>query len=44
MVALCAAIGAVFGFIVTIGIGIRAVWYVIAFPVSRLIRKGKSGI
>ena len=37
-------IGAVFGFIVTIGIGIRAVWYVIAFPVSRLIRKGKSGI
>lgn len=27
MVALCAAIGAVFGFIVTIGIGIRAVWY-----------------
>lgn len=29
---------------VPIGIGIRAVWYVIAFPVSRLIRKGKSRI
>ena len=32
------------GFIVAIGIGIRAVWYVIAFPVNRLIRKGKSRI
>ena len=28
----------------TIGIGIRAVWYVIAFSVSRVIRKGKSRI
>ena len=44
MVALCAVIGAAFGFIVAIGVGIRAVWYVIAFPVNRLIRKGKSRI
>ena len=44
MVALCAVIGAAFGFIVAIGIGIRAVGYVIVFPVSRLIRKGKSRI
>ena len=44
MVALCAVIGAAFGFIVAIGMGIRAVWYVIAFPVSSLIRKGKGRI
>ena len=44
MVALCAVTGAAFGFIVAIGIGIRAVWYVIAFSVSRVIRKGKSRI
>ena len=44
MVALCAIIGAVFGFIITIGIAIRAVWYVIAFPISCLLRKEKSRI
>ena len=36
--------GAVFGFIVAIGIAVRAVWYVITFPVSVLIRKGRSKI
>ena len=35
---------AVFGFIITIGITIRAVWYVIAFPISCLLRKEKSRI
>jgi len=44
MVALCAAIGAVFGFIIALGIAIRAVWYVIAFPISCLLRKEKSRI
>ena len=44
MVALCAIIGAVFGFIITIGIAIRAVWYVIAFPISCLLRKEKNRI
>ena len=44
MVALCAMIGAVFGFIIAIGIAIRAVWYVIAFPISCLLRKEKSRI
>ena len=44
MVALCAIIGAVFGFIIAIGIAIRAVWYVIAFPISCLLRKEKSRI
>ena len=44
MVALCAIIGAVFGFIIAIGIAIRAVWYVIAFPISCLLRKEKNRI
>ena len=44
MVALCAIIGAVFGFIIAIGIAIRAVWYVITFPISCLLRKEKSRI
>ena len=44
MVALCAIIGAVFGFIIAIGSAIRAVWYVIAFPISCLLRKEKSRI
>jgi len=43
MVALCAIIGAIFGFIIAIGIAIRAVWYVIAFPISCLLRKEKAG-
>ena len=44
MVALCAIIGAIFGFIIAIGIAIRAVWYVIAFPISCLLRKEKNRI
>ena len=44
MAAMCVIIGAVFGFIVEIGIAVRAVWYVITFPVSVLIRKGRSKI
>ena len=42
VVALCAIIGAVFGFIIAIGIAIRAVWYVIVFPISCLLRKGEK--
>ena len=42
MVAMCAIIGAIFGFIIAIGIAIRAVWYVIAFPISCLLRKEKK--
>ena len=44
MVAMCAVIGAAFGFIVAIGLAIRAVWYLIAFPVDVLIRKGRNKI
>ena len=44
MVALCAIIGAIFGFIIAIGIAIRAVWYVIAFPISCLLRRGRNRI
>ena len=44
MAAMSVIIGAVFGFIVAIGIAVRAVWYVITFPVSVLIRKGRSKI
>lgn len=35
-------VGAVFGFIVAVGIAVRAVWYTIAFPVNCLIRKEKK--
>ena len=33
-------IGAVFGFVIAVGIAIRAVWYIVIFPISALIRKG----
>lgn len=33
-------IGAVFGFVIAVGIAIRAVWYIVVFPISALIRKG----
>lgn len=44
MAVMSVIIGAVFGFIVAIGIAVQAVWYVITFPVSVLIRKGRSKI
>ena len=33
-------IGAVFGFVIAVCIAIRAVWYIVVFPISALIRKG----
>lgn len=42
--ALGAIIGAVFGFVIAIGIAIRAVWYIFAYPISIVIRKGKNKI
>lgn len=32
-------IGAVFGFVIAVGIAIRAVWYMVVFPISVLMRK-----
>ena len=43
VVALCAIIGAVFGFIIAIGIAIRAVWYVIVFPIAVCCERRKAG-
>ena len=34
--ALCVIIGSVFGCVIAAGLGIRAVWYIVGYPVSRL--------
>lgn len=44
IVALGAIIGAVFGFVIAVGIAIRAVWYIFAFPISVLIRRWRHRI
>lgn len=37
-------VGAVFGFIIAAYMAIRAVWYIVAFPISLLMRKGRNRI
>lgn len=35
-------LGAVFGFFIAVGIAIRAVWYMVVFPISCLLRKRRK--
>lgn len=37
-------VGAVFGFVIAAYMAIRAVWYIVAFPISLLMRKGRNRI
>ena len=37
-------VGAVFGFVIAAYMAIRAVWYIVAFPISLLMRKGRDRI
>ena len=35
-------VGAVFGFVIAAYMAIRAVWYIVAFPISLLMRKERN--
>lgn len=37
-------IGAMFGFLIAVGIAIRSVWYILAFPICALIRRRRDRI
>jgi len=37
-------VGAVFGFIIAAYMAIRAVWYIVVFPISLLMRKGRNRV
>ena len=37
-------VGAVFGFVIAAYMAIRAVWYIVAFPISLLMRKQVYGM
>ena len=37
-------VGAVFGFVIAAYMAIRAVWYIVAFPISLLMRKERNRI
>ena len=37
-------VGAVFGFVIAAYMAIRAVWYIVAFPISLLMRKKRNRI
>lgn len=44
IVALGVITGAVFGFIIAVGIAVRAVWYIVVFPVYALIIRRRDRI
>ena len=37
MVALCVIVGGIFGCVITAWLGIRAVWYMVGFPISKIV-------
>lgn len=43
MVVLCVIIGSLFGCVIAAWLGIRAVWYMVGFPLSRLVKVHKRG-
>lgn len=46
MITFCVIVGAVFGSAVAIAVTVRGIWYLVAFPISTLVRSGRknSGI
>ena len=37
MVALCVIVGGIFGCVIAAWLGIRAVWYMVGFPISKIV-------
>ena len=37
MIALCVIVGGMFGCVIAVWLGIRAVWYIVGFPISRIV-------
>lgn len=37
MAALCVIVGGVFGSVIAVWLGIRAVWYIVGFPISKIV-------
>lgn len=37
MAALCVIVGGIFGCVITAWLGIRAVWYMVGFPISKIV-------
>lgn len=37
MIALCVIVGSMFGCVIAVWLGIRAVWYIVGFPISRIV-------
>lgn len=42
MAALCVIVGAVFGFLIAVGLGIRSAWYMAGYPVCRIVQVYKG--
>lgn len=38
MIALCVIVGGMFGCVIAVWLGIRAVWYIVGFPISRIVK------
>ncbi len=37
MVALCVIVGGVFGCVIAAGLAVRAIWYIVGYPISRML-------
>ena len=37
MIALCVIVGGMFGCVIAVWLGLRAVWYIVGFPISRIV-------
>ena len=37
MVALCVIVGGVFGCVIAAGLAVRAIWYIVGYPISRTL-------
>ena len=38
MIALCVIVGGMFGCVIAVWLGIRALWYIVGFPISRIVK------
>lgn len=37
MIALCVIVGGVFGCVIAAGLVVRAIWYIVGYPISRML-------
>ena len=37
MVALCVIVGGVFGCVIAAGLAVRAIWYIVGYPINRML-------